>query len=194
MVGTARLIEITKVSYQVQSTDACLCYPRPRVLVRCATISRQLRVHVGQGRLQSRGSPLFMINHRSSISMLLVFSVCGYCSRVASIRSAASIEDTMYTLSISSCGHIHCTYYQMDRHADIHVGHGDHMPRHAHIYVRSCIIEARDVVASIFYSKHKYRLDINGNGSMGFRNPKAWGCSVPSEARALLGPEGFYIP
>ena len=31
-------------------------------LVRCATISRQL----GQGRLRSRGSPLFMINHRSS--------------------------------------------------------------------------------------------------------------------------------
>ena len=26
MVGTARSIEITKVSYQVQSTDACLCY------------------------------------------------------------------------------------------------------------------------------------------------------------------------
>ena len=31
-------------------------------LVRCATISRQL----GQGRLRSGGSPLFMINHRSS--------------------------------------------------------------------------------------------------------------------------------
>ena len=31
-------------------------------LVRCATISRQL----GQGRLWSGGSPLFMINHRSS--------------------------------------------------------------------------------------------------------------------------------
>ena len=31
-------------------------------LVRCATISRQL----GQGRLRSRGSPLFMINHMSS--------------------------------------------------------------------------------------------------------------------------------
>ena len=30
--------------------------------VRCATISRQL----GQGRLRSRGSPLFMINHMSS--------------------------------------------------------------------------------------------------------------------------------
>ena len=35
-------------------------------LVRCATISRQL--HVGQGRLRSGGSPLFMINHRSSTS------------------------------------------------------------------------------------------------------------------------------
>ena len=31
-------------------------------LVRCATISR----HLGQGRQQSGGSPLFMINHRSS--------------------------------------------------------------------------------------------------------------------------------
>ena len=31
-------------------------------LVRCATISRQL----GQGRQRSGGSPLFMINHRSS--------------------------------------------------------------------------------------------------------------------------------
>ena len=26
MVATARSIEITKVSYQVQSTDGCLCY------------------------------------------------------------------------------------------------------------------------------------------------------------------------
>ena len=32
-------------------------------LVRCAIISRQL----GQGRQQSGGSPLFMINHRSSM-------------------------------------------------------------------------------------------------------------------------------
>ena len=31
MVGTARSIEITKVSYQVQSTDAYLCYQRLRV-------------------------------------------------------------------------------------------------------------------------------------------------------------------
>ena len=31
MVGTARSIEITKVSYQVQSTDACLCYQRLRI-------------------------------------------------------------------------------------------------------------------------------------------------------------------
>ena len=36
MVGTARSIEITKVSYhimaaQVQSTDVCLCYQRLRV-------------------------------------------------------------------------------------------------------------------------------------------------------------------
>ena len=38
MVGTTRSIEITKVSYQVQSSDEA---------VRCATISRQL--HVGQG-------------------------------------------------------------------------------------------------------------------------------------------------
>ena len=69
MVGTARSIEITKVRYQVQSTDACLYSTRGLgFLVRCATISRQLHVHVGQGRLWSGGSPLFMINHRSSNS------------------------------------------------------------------------------------------------------------------------------
>ena len=40
-------------------TDVFLCLG---FLVRCATISRQL----GQGRQRSVGSPLFMINHRSS--------------------------------------------------------------------------------------------------------------------------------
>ena len=66
--SVARSIEVTigKVSYQVQSTDVCLCYQRLRVLT---TISRQL----GQGSLQSRGSPLFMINHRSSYECSTLF-------------------------------------------------------------------------------------------------------------------------
>ena len=47
---------------QVQSTDVRLCYQRLRVFVCCTTISRKL----GQGRLQSGGLPLFIVNHRSS--------------------------------------------------------------------------------------------------------------------------------
>ena len=41
-------------------------------LVRCATISRQL----GQGRQRSGGSPLFMINHRSSWNVFVNTLLC----------------------------------------------------------------------------------------------------------------------
>ena len=52
MVGTARSIGSAIMAAQVQSTDVCLCFQRLRVS--CI---------LGQG---SGGSPLFMINHRSS--------------------------------------------------------------------------------------------------------------------------------
>ena len=60
MVNTARSIEITKVR-QFKSRVLMYSYATRGLgfLVRCATISRQL----GQ---RSGGSPLFMINHRSS--------------------------------------------------------------------------------------------------------------------------------
>ena len=72
MVGTARSIEITKVSYhawQLKSRVPML------PLVRCATISRQL----GQGRQRSGGSPLFMINHRSSHRYRVLLCCVGIC-------------------------------------------------------------------------------------------------------------------
>ena len=50
-------------------------------LVRCATISRQL----GQGRQRSGGSPLFMINHRSSIYIYIL----GECRALWGERSEA---------------------------------------------------------------------------------------------------------
>ena len=60
MVSTARSIEITKVR-QFKSRVLMYSYATRGLgfLVHCATISRQL----GQ---RSGGSPLFMINHRSS--------------------------------------------------------------------------------------------------------------------------------
>ena len=62
MVSTARSIEITKVR-QIKSRVLMYSYATRGLgfLVHCATISRQL----GQ---RSGGSPLFMINHRSSIN------------------------------------------------------------------------------------------------------------------------------
>ena len=70
MVGTARSIEITKVSYhawQLKSRVLMYSYATRGLgfLVRCA---RQL----GQGRQRSGGSPLFMINHRSSLEQYCV--------------------------------------------------------------------------------------------------------------------------
>ena len=70
MVGTARSIEITKVSYhawRLKSRVLMYSYATRGLgfLVRFATISRKL----GQGRQRSGGSPLFMINHRSSCNI-----------------------------------------------------------------------------------------------------------------------------
>ena len=63
MVGTARSIEITKVR-QFKSRVLMYSYATRGLgfLVCCAAICRKL----GQGRQRSGGSPLFMINHRSS--------------------------------------------------------------------------------------------------------------------------------
>ena len=58
MVGTARSIEITKVSYHGGSGPDSYATRGLGFLVRCATISRQL----GQGRQRSGGLPLFMLN------------------------------------------------------------------------------------------------------------------------------------
>ena len=64
MVGTAQSIEITKVR-QFKSRVLMYSYATRGLgfLVCCAAICRKL----GQGRQWSGGSPLFMINHRSSI-------------------------------------------------------------------------------------------------------------------------------
>ena len=69
MVGTARSIEITKVR-QFKSRVLMYSYATRGLgfLVHCATISRQL----GQ---RSGGSPLFMINHKSS-HLHWLFFVC----------------------------------------------------------------------------------------------------------------------
>ena len=63
----ARLQQMSQLSWQLKSRVLMYSYATRGLgfLVRCATISRQL--HVGQGRQRSGGSPLFMINHRSSI-------------------------------------------------------------------------------------------------------------------------------
>ena len=75
MVGTAQSIEITKVSYQVQSTDACLCYQRLRV-----SCTLRNNFQAATCRLRSGGSPFFMINHRSSI-------ICNMASKGSAISS-----------------------------------------------------------------------------------------------------------
>jgi len=38
---------------------------------------------------------------------------------------------------------------------------------------------------------YKYKLDAETKVTKRFRNPRAWGCSVPSEARVLLRARGF---
>ena len=59
-----------QLSWQLKSRVLMYSYATRGLgfLVRCATISRQL----GQGRQRSGGSPLFMINHRSSYNYIYV--------------------------------------------------------------------------------------------------------------------------
>ena len=52
---------------------------------------------------------------------------------------------------------------------------------HAHIYMyfrTHSPIEELEIEMGLYIR----RLDVDGNGSTGFRKPKAWGCSVPSKA------------
>ena len=87
MVSTARSIEITKVR-QFKSRVLMYSYATRGLgfLVHCATISRQL----GQ---RSGGSPLFMINHRSSI---YIYTYTAEVSCIASVVGLAQARPNYY--------------------------------------------------------------------------------------------------
>ena len=69
-------------------------------LVRCATISRQL----GQGKQRSGGSPLFMINHRSSHNNIVkTVNTLLYILKELDKQSEPPVETfSPYSLSLSS--------------------------------------------------------------------------------------------
>ena len=98
-------------------------------LVRCATISRQL--HVGQGRQRSGGSPLFMINHRSSIYVLhmQVHAHEGYIHVYRKVLVGCLSSLTGFC-PVSCCYHKPCTHTHMLTHTCMH----------CHLYAQSCIL------------------------------------------------------
>ena len=102
----ARLQQMSQLSWQLKSRVLMYSYATRGLgfLVRCATISRQL--HVGQGRQRSGGSPLFMINHRSSYILWLCAVSPSCCVvRGANVRAFTTRirESVMSVMLISVC-------------------------------------------------------------------------------------------